>query len=337
MVKCKQTVIFGGYAASGGSAIRDILKEFEGVAVFPTEFRVIKEHYGLLDLKAALFFSPSPEKTDLALKDFLWLCNNFARDHHKIFRSGHSYDEHTNKAFRIAVNRFISNIVDYTYPMSWHFYDFQKGYIEYTISRFLRRLSKKLTLEKPAYMSLVTEQAFDVIARRFLSDITAGIITQQNASSSIVGLHNALAVTSLASLDEGKNFFKQMKVIVVDRDPRDIFLDFPSKRYLPYNVDAIKRAKYFVKFFLKLREQQKSVNARVDVLPLSFERLVLDYDASLNAVKEFLGPDIGVHHKKMLYFNPEKSLQNIGKFKYLSGEDACAIKYIEKELSDFIS
>ena len=34
---------------------RDLLKEFDSVSLFPIEFRLIKEHRGLFDLKSSLF------------------------------------------------------------------------------------------------------------------------------------------------------------------------------------------------------------------------------------------------------------------------------------------
>ena len=50
-------VHFGGFAASGGSALRDLFYEYSDVFVFPAEFRLLKEKNGLLDLEDALFIS----------------------------------------------------------------------------------------------------------------------------------------------------------------------------------------------------------------------------------------------------------------------------------------
>lgn len=336
MKKTKQVISFGGYAATGGSVVRDLFKEFDGVAVFPTEFRVIKEHYGLLDLKSSLFFSPSTENTDLAIKDFQWLCANFAKGHSKIMRSGHLYDGYTNNRFSASVERFVSSIVDYTYPMSWHFYDFKKGYVEYMVHRYLKRLSKKMTFEKPAYMSTVTEKQFDTSAREFIGDVINGFLEQKFDKAAVVGLHNALQPTSVYSIEEGSKFFKTIKVIVVDRDPRDVFLDFPKKRYLPQGVDDLHRAKCFVDFFLKLREQKKLVQSRDDVLSLSFEDMVSGYDESVKSISRFVGSEIGSHTEKLKYFNPDLSKKNIGKYKNVKGETAKAVKYIESKLSDYI-
>lgn len=336
MKKTKRVISCGGYAATGGSAIRDILKEFDGVAVFPTEFRVIKEHRGLLDLKSSLFFSPSPENTDLAIKDFQWVCANFARGRSKVMRSGHRYDEYTNNRFSASVERFVSSIVDYTYPISWHYYDFKKGYVEYMVHRCLKRLSKKLTFEKPAYMSIITEKQFDASAREFIGDVVSGFLEKRNDKAAVVGLHNALQPTSVYSLEESSKFFEAMRLIVVDRDPRDVFLDFPKKRYLPHGVDELHRAKCFVDFFLKLREHKKIVQSRDDVLSLSFEDMVSDYDESVKSISRFVGSEIGSHSEKLKYFNPELSKKNIGKYKSVKGEMAKAVKYIESELGDYI-
>ena len=75
----KKVIAFGGYHATGGSVIRDILKEYQEIFVFPTEFRILIQHKGLLDLENTIFENGGCENIDLAIKDFLWLCSNLAR------------------------------------------------------------------------------------------------------------------------------------------------------------------------------------------------------------------------------------------------------------------
>ena len=86
---------FGGFAASGGSALRDLFYEYNEIFVFPAEFRLLKEKNGLLDLEKALFISKSPDNIDLAIKDFKNLATNLARVTTKFTRFGFSYDKYT--------------------------------------------------------------------------------------------------------------------------------------------------------------------------------------------------------------------------------------------------
>ena len=118
-------VHFGGFAASGGSALRDLFYEYSDVFVFPAEFRLLKEKNGLLDLEDALFISKSPDNIDLAIKDFLILSNNLARVTTKISRIGFNYDKYTNSIFSKSIIKFINQITDYKYPMN-HNFDFRK-------------------------------------------------------------------------------------------------------------------------------------------------------------------------------------------------------------------
>ena len=52
-----------------------LLKKYR---IFPSEFRLLKEKNGLLDLENALFISKSPDNIDLAIKDFVILSKNLA-------------------------------------------------------------------------------------------------------------------------------------------------------------------------------------------------------------------------------------------------------------------
>ena len=130
---------FGGFAASGGSAIRDLLKEFEDIFIFPSEFRLLKEKNGLLDLEASIFSSRSPDNIDLAIRDFKELNSHLGRITTKFSRKGFDYNLYTDNQYKDLINKFIQKITDYKYKMFTHNYDFRKSSFKSQFDRYMAR------------------------------------------------------------------------------------------------------------------------------------------------------------------------------------------------------
>ena len=64
-----KSILYSGYANSGGTIIGLIFEEIENAVVLPMEFRLLKERFGLCELDDALYKSKEPEVIDLAIKD----------------------------------------------------------------------------------------------------------------------------------------------------------------------------------------------------------------------------------------------------------------------------
>ena len=124
-------------------------------------------------------------------------------------------------------------------------------------------------------------------------------------------------------------YFYDAKCIIVDRDPRDIYVtartysegynDYPDiYRKISFSFDV----ELFIKRMAILK---KNTNYDKDpigkVLRLRFEELVLDYDNTLLKVYKFLGENENTHINKKKYFNPSISQKNIGLWKTYSNQD----------------
>ena len=66
-------VAVSGYGSSGSSPLICALKELEGYAAMGTEFRLIKDPYGIESLESELIDNWHPLKADKAIRDFLWV------------------------------------------------------------------------------------------------------------------------------------------------------------------------------------------------------------------------------------------------------------------------
>mgnify|MGYP001356485405 CR=1 FL=1 len=329
-------IAFGGYYGTGGSVVRDLFKEYKNIFVFPSEFRLLIENKGLLDLENTIFNNCGCENIDLALKDFLWLTKHLSRKTTKFTRKGFDYDFYTNGNFSKDIKIFINEIVDYQYFMNWHYYDFQKSYFLSQFHRYSSRILGYKTYQKKAYMSYPDFEKFTNSAKKLIRKTILSSCKNTINENSIFAIHNAVRPIHNETINKSHNYFENLSMIFVDRDPRDIFLDFPFDRYMAINAAPLEKAKNFVKFFLDLRREQKIISSRSDVLFLKFEELVLKYDSQVSKINNFIGQSEKIDKLNKKFFDPNKSIKNIGKYNNVSKEYKLAIKYIEDKLTDFI-
>jgi hypothetical protein len=117
------------------------------------------------------------------------------------------------------------------------------------------------------------------------------------------------------------------KAIVVDRDPRDIYLlskyvlRYESKRCVPTDT-----TEQFITFF---KSQRKQKNNADNVLHLNFEDIVYEYESTKEKIMRFL--DLKEHSAPLKFFNPEISINNTQLFNIFKDD----LSLINKELKDY--
>ncbi len=331
-----KTVHFGGFAASGGSALRDLFYEYDDIFVFPAEFRLLKEKNGLLDLERSLFISKSPDNIDLAIKDFKSLSINLARITTKLKRIGFSYDKYTENQFSLLINKFIEEIINYRYPFNSHNYDFRKSYIKSQLDRYAAKLLPYSFFERDAYMAYPSYENYLKSAKKLLLNIFQAAINKENSNPKYIALHNVVNHFTFEEIFSSARYFDDFKMVIIDRDPRDIFIDFPHHRYIPKNIDNLEKAKCFVQFFKALRLNINEIKKLEFCLLISFEELINNYDKTLNKIDNFLVINKKSKNLEKKYFSPLDSSKNIRKYKKLGNEYKLAIKYIEQELPEYL-
>lgn len=129
-------------------------------------------------------------------------------------------------------------------------------------------------------------------------------------------------------------FFKDPKAIVVDRDPRDLWIlakyagNWTGEgRFMPR-----KDVKTFVNYYKELRENAKRNNSH-DVITINFEDLVYEYDTTVKKIENFLSINEHVNPKK--YFDPSVSINNT-RLMDRYPQSKADIDYIEKNLTNYL-
>lgn len=127
-------------------------------------------------------------------------------------------------------------------------------------------------------------------------------------------------------------YYPDAKAIVVDRDPRDVFVFlkyiFPGHSYsVPLeSVDV------FCEYYEHMHKNLNQTLNHPDVLYLHFEDLVYKYLDTTERIKNFL--HLGINKKKKEYFIPEESEANTQVF--LNNGKHEEIMVIEKRLKDYL-
>ena len=128
------------------------------------------------------------------------------------------------------------------------------------------------------------------------------------------------------------SFFDDVCAIVVDRDPRDMYI-FAKKvllskgRFMP--TDSVEN---FIAYYRALRDGQPYKEPNPRILKLQFEELVYNYDESVGKIDAFLGIE---NKNRKKYFIPEMSAANTNLIRKYP-EFADDVKKIEEELPEYI-
>jgi len=321
-----------GYGATGSSVVTDLLKEFDNVASMGDfEFRFLQDPHGLRDLEYGLFENNNRLNTDYYIKQFIKYIKFLSKS--RVY----PYEKYFNNKFKTISDEFIESIIDIKWDGYWH----QDIIDEKPIKKFLfyleRVYQKKILKQKDSganfyknsmyYARPLTKEEF----YQKVKEYTLKLFLEMNVSN-----REFLVLDQLVPVDHNKtylNYFKNLKIIIVDRDPRDLYLlekyEYKEK-YLPWeDVES------FIKYYKLLREHKKEDIANDNIMYVHFEDFIYMYAETIDKVLQFLDIDKSNWVNKKKYFHPEISIKNTKKW-LMYPEAKKEIERIEKELKDFL-
>ncbi len=303
-------VVVSGYYYTGSSAVVDLLKEYNGAYEPRAEFRLIKDPYGLIDLRYNLVERWDPLNSDNSIKDFLWLTNHLNAQNSLLsltYGYGYSSEEVFGKRFMEETVEFVNRITDFKYEGSWFFTQFKQTKAE----RIKEKALKLCRVNPKHYMffSNCSANEFDEYASIYLENIF-GLNEHKNDSFAIIdqGL-------PAQNPDYINNFFKNAKMIIVDRDPRDVYVDMLDEG-VQLIGDTLKKThdtSVFIKWYKSYHKNQK--NLCDNVIRVNFEDVVLNYKKTVDLIEGFLDLDSKNHIRPNTCLLPEVSKNNIGRYK----------------------
>lgn len=325
-----------GYMGSGSSAITDLVSEFKDCQNEYKSYEYVLLHCpnGLFDLEDKLLIGNNAIRSDEAIRSFEIQMKKL--DHKKFWWVG-NYQKIIGPNFMKFTSQFIDKIEQFNFSGYWYMHE------EVNTKMFFKLLALKpikiLTRNKIKFkkvlkyndgmrISFIKKKDFYEYAHEYIYNVVEEI---SHGKDNII-LDQFLLPFNLFRVD---NYFdNKLKAIVVERDPRDVFIInkyiWPERGIsVPFPTDA----KEFCKFYKNMRESEKECNSN-KVLRVKFEDLIYNYDEEIKRISKFLGFKEEDHIKKKRRFNPEISIKNTQLFR--KTEYQKEIEIIEKELSKYL-
>ena len=321
-------ILVSGYGCTGSSAVVDYLKEFSNITVpVPEkEFRLITDPYGIIDLDRALNQSVDPLNEDIAIKKFIWMADKYISRPGRFTGVQCGYIDDFGENIRTQTESYISALIGRRYEGYWWYMDMEKSAIYYFIKKLLRKLKIKdfETYEK-IFLYTLSEKEFIELTRKYIHKLFAPLVSDDKDDYLV--LDNAIPATHPSYADR---YLGKFKMINVERDPRDIYANlFRKKLLIGYYSSKHHDPSLFVEWYKKMRKNQEESE---NTMTVWFEDFVTNYEAISEQICSFLSLDEKLNARKREYFNPARSIKDVGLWKTFPYKDE--IDYIANELPD---
>jgi hypothetical protein len=298
-----------GYGHTGHTAFLDLIREFEGFNIpsskYHFEFRLLKDPNGIFDLENNLVNNWDIIRSSRAIEDFIEFCSLLYRKN-RYFKMGINYHDVLDKDFFKYTLEYINEITLCNYEGN----SLTKKYKLNSYELFFDKLKYKLFNSVSISNMYISQPNYDFFlnsTRNYLEKIFS---KYSDSFNNIVVLDNAIPVSNIKN---GLKYFNSIKMVIVDRDIRDVYVELKRKKLMIGNEiylnDDVEKYIYWAK---TLRKQNEYIDDRL--LRIQFEDLILDYHNVLQQIIQFLGDDME-HQEQFKFFDPSKSIKNIGIWK----------------------
>lgn len=326
----EKTIGVCGYGYSGSGAVVDLLRECSEVNYINYgEFNISYIPDGLEDLRFHIMDSHSRYlSSDIALKRYHERISKYVK-------SDVRFPSEIKKAIIDLTTEYINSLTMVSWIGYWGV-DYQEtigklSNIRYRVNNkfysFFKRFKKQGLLYPERVMRLsINPPQFEEITRDYVHSVLLVLGYKEGKINIIDQL--------FAADDPVKSFsfFKNPMAILVDRDPRDVYILAKNTLVNHSLWIPTSNVKSFVEYYKCIREHEK--NDSNNILRLYFEELVYDYDKTKQIIADF----IGIHAPSLNggLFNPEISINNTQLYEIADKKFVSDINYIERNLSSYL-
>ena len=322
-----------GFGYSGSGAVYDLLREYSGMTVTQDcEMSFVYRPDGITDLQYHLFHPARFFSSDYAIKRFRNKIHKFFRLHPEFWGL-----KDYNGIYKLT-DTYLDSLTDVKWRGWW---TQDASYMEGT-AYFIYRLLNKLTVPVPAlnlkmqrkfyYRDMclsVCPNSFIEKTQQYLVDLYS--ILGYDIVNDTVILNQAFSADNPTA---SSVFYRNAKAIVVDKDPRDLYLLLKRESFKDCAWTPTDNVMDFIKYYRLMRRDYQGINKETDLL-IKMEDLVYEYESSVTNIENYLNTKKERHKYPLMYFNPQKSINNTQLFrKYPDMKKD--IDLIEKELEDYL-
>lgn len=297
------------FGNTGSGVVTDYLLEFDNILnPGDYEFRFLHDYDGVSTLEHSLIHNFHRMNSDIAIQNFKRYIE---------FQSGDftskRYEKYFNGKFKEESYRYIENLIDVKWKGYWEQYQIiSPKYVTFFKYKLLPRVLRffdfkssyiaKYVPKSRMYFAAPSEAEFLKYTNDYLSNLCNAI--DQNNEYSQIFFDQFVPPLNLQTY---LRYYPNMKIVVVDRDPRDHYIDNLTKwheGWIPTDLDS------YIQYYKKLRINLINEQSDDRVLRLNFEDAIYNYDSFSKQLNDFLELNEINHIRKMEFFNPEKSKNN---------------------------
>ena len=317
-----------GYHATGAGVIDDLFREFDNVAqgTYEVESRLLQDPDGISDLEYYLVDNPHRLNSGYEVKRFLGYVKKTKRSYSKIF--GNRWEE--------LSKEYAKDLTKFSYPGYWHGDIWLLNSFWRNLHTFRRGLAKILpkAIRKPSYYNYfpwlysyhidLTREEFMTATQNYIEKLCKEVNPE---NKEFVVLDQLISPANPARY---ARYVKELKTIIVDRDPRDVYIHQLNHKDHVLPVDP-------KQFCVVYRDNRKAISQlpEDECLYVTFEQMIYHYDEYVKKVSDFVGINEKNHIQKKKYFDPNRSIKNTKLWEKTDAYNE-AVKIIEKELPDML-
>lgn len=311
----KSIIAVQGFGNSGSSAVLDFLREMRNIQVFGDvekiasvaeddeySYEVTFPHLsgGLFDIEKYID-SSNIFHNDSVINRFVSIM-----EHSLMYRNS--------PEVRPAVFKFLTQITNFMLP------NLEQKYYNAALSPITEKGSTIFTMKH------FDRESYRTLCRHFLNELFNAFNLPKETEH--IALDQFFCDLEF-DMERYLEYLPNIKVIVVYRDPRDIYA-FSKMR----NVEWIPHTdvETFVEW-IRLSTEKFNLHSH-EYLPVRYEDFVLDYEKEKNRVTDFLGINSENHVHKRKAFDPDVSKRLVGLWKQ-HPEDNEKYKFIYDNLKEY--
>ena len=328
MVKQK-LITCASFYGSGSSAVTDLISEYKDVkSMTDYEFRFIHDIDGVADLEYHLVDCHNRHNSGHALKRYRRLCEfNHGTGHIQ------RYEPYFQGKFLDISMDYINELTDFEFNGHWFMDMYDRGRLFYYLKSLQGKIYKIMGIRSSIMHNEMTlcshpsREKFLECTKRYIERL----LEAANKEKLPILMMDQILPSS--NINKCLRYFPEdTRVVVVTRDPRDVFF---SEKYvwqagvIPHDVELF--CKWFEYTHVSNRDENPDPQK---VLLINFEDLVYDYYICKKKIELFLGFESTDHVNSFAKFNPKHSYVNTqlwNKFK-----DTESLAFIEKRLQKFL-
>jgi hypothetical protein len=315
-------ICVSGYGRSGSSACVDLLKEFEHIETPNKEFRIAKDPCGLLDLELSIVDNWEFIRHNTAIHDFLDYSLMLSRKDGISKKVGKNFSDILYVDFMKESIEYVDKLSDFTYLGDTMLNRYRLN----AAQSFKQRIKSKFGLSNavPMYFSRPSEDKFLIETKRYLRRLFKNYSIKEKAFKIV--LDQAISPTNISRT---LKYFDNAKLIIVDRDPRDIYATMINERkFLGTDVLNDNSVYKYIEWHYGVRKQTiQDINDNFvedNVLRLNFEDFFFYYEKTIDNIREFLDIDFD-HNDKGVNFNINSVHDHVGVWRKMPDQHSMSI------------